>query len=836
LFGLDSFNASLPLSNHGFDPIAGAGVLSTPSDTKVGGPLSQLLPQDEVDPFTGKGYLLEADDATVFKTVDALVKRQEPLAKNRLAQDRHWTATKGGYTFSSLTKQDNQDIYTQTWPAGYASGLRIGAVPNKQADLCQKLVETLLVDPPKLDPEATTDDEAAQRGAELAREFLTQDATEAGTDDLTLFASQTERATTRASVFNHYWVDPTGGGSIPKQIKAHPMATDPANPLDAVNPMTGQPEPTTDYVLRYVTAGTDEAPAQFTEHPAEAEKVWLPKIRVDQMGREHVRLFPESANLQNAQKVVCLWYATVEECRRRWPEHFDGLSDAELTAYCAWTPQRPAALLPSALRARWRTGKADQSSDSTQWTADERLVFFYLYYCVSEPGYPEGCAIVVNGANNGTVFHKDTLSATVEVPSGTRQDAVVTDTKPMDLPLAQLMLLPDAEDGDPMGKAFMSRIGGPGEAAATMATAMMEAIDITLHPARFATATSPLTNDDVEASRATGDFATVLTKDDYPDYEKPRELPGAFFPYMQWLQDGMDSSAGLRPPDRANEAKVKSGVALRIEVAEATKTLTRMNHALHTCWTRHGRIKLQLAMKHFSVPQLLRYTGNDGVANQEWFSGNDFARVGNIAVMSGTGTMMPPIERVNFVLQLAQAGLMDRDTALEVAVPAYRRTIGAPDDPHLQRVERQISSFLEGMPEGYEAQAAQYAEAVQAHAMQAQAVLAVDPTAMIPPEPEAPWTPFATLPMDVKPAIAAMRERRLAALMAKVEFSEQPKVWQEVAKQAYAVAAQAMQAGQMAAQMAAMPQTPPAGQVVAGPNAGNPEAQEAQATPALMVA
>lgn len=789
---------------------------------------AKLLPPDqtEVDPFTGKGPLLEADDATVYKTVNALVLRQEPLAKNRLAQDRHWVATKNGYQFSSLTKQDNQDVYTQTWPPGYAANLRVGAVPNKQADLCQKLVETLLVDPPKLDPEATTDDEAAQRGADLAREFLTQDATEAGTDDLTLFAYQIDAATTRASTYNHYWVDPTGGGSIPKQIKAHPQALDPAQPLDAIDPATGLPVPTTDYVLRYVTAGDENGQgAQFTENPSEAERVWLPKIRVDKMAREHVRFFPETADLQSAQKVVLLWCASVEECRRRWPEHFDGVSESDITAYCAWTPQRPSVLLPSALRSRWRTGKADQTGEAP-YTADERLVFFYVYYCVSEPDYPEGCAIVVNGAKGGTVFHKDTLSATVEVPTGTKQDQTATDIKTLDLPMAQVKLLPDAEDGDPTGKAFMSRVGGPGEAAGTMATAMMEAIDITLHPARYATATSPVDSDKVEASRATGDFVTVVSKDDFPMYEEPRDLPGEFFPYIQWLQDGMDSIAGIRPPDSAGEAKVKSGIALRIEVAEATKTLTRMNTAVHKAWERHGRVKLQLVMKHFSVPQLLRYTGADGVANQEWFSGNDFARVGNVVIQSGTGTMMPATERVNFVLQLRAAGLMDPDTALEIAIPAYRRTLGAPDNPHLQRIERQVSSFLEGMPEGWDVQQAQYQQAVAQHAMLAQQMLAADPEAMIPPEPDAPWTPFAVLPMDAEPAIAMMRRRRLGALMAKAEFSAQPTAWKQVAVDAYTVAAASAQPAPQAPQAGA-----PAGAQVVPPTSTN-----APETPGLTVA
>ena len=752
------------------------GVVSSPALTEAPQP-------DPVDPFTGKGPLLEADDREAFKQIDELVRRQDALARNRLQQDKHYTATKLGYWGSSLIKVEDQDQYKQSYLPGTIGQLRVGAVPNKQADLCQKLTETLLVDPPKLEPEAEDDDESAQRGAELAREYLHQDATEAGTDDLTLFAAQIEGATTRASTFNWYWVDPAGGGAIPKQVKAHPLATDPANPLDAVDEM-GQPIPTTDYVLRYVTES-----GQFTVNPSEAERVWMPRQRVEKLGREHVRLYPETADLHSAQQSIVLYYCTVAEAKRRWPETLGELTDPEWEPICGWAPQRAQVLLPTALRARWKAGRADSSKAGS---LDQRLVFFYAYFGLSEPQYPEGAELIVNGANGGFVFHKDTLSATVEMPSGTQQDEMVTDTKDLDLPLVQIRLLADVDDRDPMGRCFMERISGAGEAGATLATAMMEAIDQVLHPVRYSMATSPLDADDVEAARATGDFAQVMSKEDVPVLEDPRPLPVAFFNMIGWNYDQMDSAAGIRPPDSAQEAKVKSGVALRIEVSEATKALTRMNYAVHAAWERHGRIKLQQAMKHFSVPQLLRYVGVDGAAKQEWFTGNDFARVGNITIQSGTGTMLPWSEKVNLSLQLQGAGLMDADEAADIARPAFSKQLGATENVHVQRIERQVSSWLEGMPEGWDQQAAQYQQAVALHAEMTKDILA-DPMGEVPPMPEAPWTPFAVEPMDAEPPIAAIRKRRLAKLMAKVEFSSQPEPWKQVVRDAYTQAVQAIQ-------------------------------------------
>ena len=621
------------------------------------------------------------------------------MAKNRLALDTHYTATKLGYWGSTLIKVENQNQYVQSYLPGTQARLQSSAVPNKQAELCQKLVETLMVDPPVLDPEAEDDDETAQRGAELAREYLTQDARENGTDDLTLFAAQLEAATTRASTFNHYWIDPTGGGSVPKQIKAHPLAVDPANPLDAPD---GQP--TTDYVLRYVTAD-----GQFTVHPAEAERVWVPRVRIKMLGREHVRLFPEDADIHHAQQVVVLDYCTVSEARRRWPETVGQMDDAQLVPLIGWSPERAASLLPSSMRRQWRAASAAALKGEKVAGLDQRLVFFYAYYGLADRDYPEGAAVFVSGAGGGTLLGRDTLSAEVEVPSGVTQDETVRDSKPMDIPVVQIRLLPDTDDRDPTGVAFMRRVSGAGEAGATMATAMMEAIDQVLHPVRYSIGTSAADSDDVESARATGDFVHVNTMDEVPQLEERRDLPAAYFNQQEWLYAQMDGSAGLRPPDTANEAKVKSGVALRIEVSEATKALTRMNYAYHVAVQRHGRIKLQLAMKYFTVPQLLRYVGVDGAAKQEWFTGNDFAGVGTVAIKTGTGTMLPPTEKVNFAIQLQGVGLMDPDEAADVARPAFSKQLGVTENPHVQRIERQVSSWLEGPPEGWMEQAQAFA-------------------------------------------------------------------------------------------------------------------------------
>jgi hypothetical protein len=775
-----------------------AGVEPLPAGSGNALAAMQRVMPEHIDPFTGKGELLEADDKDAFKAIDELWRRQEPLALSRLAQDTHWTAIKGGYQFSSLYKVPDQDVYQQNFPPGQ---LVRAAVPNKQADLCNKLTETLLVDAAKPDPQPETDDEDAQAGAEMAREFLTQDGGEAGTDDATVFWYAVEGATTKASTFLHVWVDPVGGGSVPKQIKAHPKATDPAFPLDAIDEATGQPIPTVDYALRYVTAGDEENPPQFTVNPSEAERVWLPKLRVDKMDRRHVRLYPETAGIHDARKAIIAWYCTVGEARLRWPETVGQMEDAQIAQLCEWQPPRAMAMLPPVLRARW---KQSASKDAKGQVNDERLLFYYGFYHLATPDYPEGAFLFLSGAQGGIGFGKGPLSATVEMPDGVTQDARVTDTKCLDIPIVQVMLVQDPDDGDPTGKAVIARIGGAGEAGATIVTSLLEQIDKILHPARFATATSPLTDDDIESSRAGDRLATIMSREDAPVYEDAPDLPANTLDVVDWNYAQMDSAIGLnKPAQGSDDSQEVSGVARRIAVNQALVSVSRMQHGVNVAWERYWRIKLQLAMAHFSVPQLLRYVGVDGAAKQEWFTGNNFARVGQITVASGTGTLMPPGEKVNYVLQLQEVGYLDPDEAHDIARPAFAKQLGVPENPHVQRIERQVSSWLEGPPEGWEAQQAQFVQAVQLHSQMAQAAIQQSPdprAAQIPPPPTPPWTPFAVEPMDTEPPIAAIRKRRLSHLMAKVEFSDQPEPWKQVVRDAYTQAAQSVQAAAMQAQ------------------------------------
>lgn len=730
--------------------------------------------------FTGLGELLECDDRQAFTSTHDLVIRQELLARNRLAQDRHWKNIKLGYTWSALEKVQDQDIYRQAFPPG-SETLRPSAVPNKAADLCNKLVEVLNTDPPAPSPQATDDSEEAERATELAAQFLKQDGGEQGTDDDAVFWAQTDLATTSASAYLHTWTDKTGGGWTPSQIKAHPQAQDANNPLVGPNG-----EPTTDYILRYVTEPDEQGMIRFTDNPAEAGKTWLPKIRVEKWGREHIRMFPEDKDLNQCEAIIGLFYCTLSEAKRRWPDTVGQLDEEQLAELCDWLPNRYMVLLPPALRSRWRL-QTGSKTDPKGSSNDQRMMFYYAHYRVSTPDYPEGMAMYVNGAQGGFVLERDTLSAEIETPSRDQQDKMVRETHLMEIPVTPIRLLQDPEERDPTGKAFMARIGSASEAQATLATSFLEAMDKTLHPARFATATSPIEAWQVEESRGTGDFVPVLSAQDFPHYEEPPPIPGSFFQMMEWQTEQLNSIASLpKPLQGADGQQEVSGVARRIAVGQANISLSRMQASWTSARKRYWRIKLQQAMKYFKAPQLLKFVGEDGAYKQEWFTGVDFSHVNSVEMQAGTGTMMPPQEKVQYVSQMVQMQFMSPEEASDAARPTFSMTLGVPPDPAQQRIERQVSSWLEGPPEGWMEQAQAYdAELKQLQAQQPQPQEGQPAPPAPQPQSPAPWTPFKPLGPDDEPHCATIRMRRLRRLINTVRFGAQPERWQKTALDEY---------------------------------------------------
>lgn len=797
------------------------------------------------EPIEGFGDLLEQSDAQVYAAVNNLVLRQELLATNRLEQDIHWTRVHAGITFSRLEQSQDQSRYRAALPPGVGDQITAAAVPNKAQDLCNKAVETLMSDPPKPLPKPVNDSEEAERAAEMSKRWLEIDGGEAGTNDNATFFAALDASTYRSTAYQEYWVDKQGGGYVPLQIKAHPQAQDPNNPLMAVDPATGQPLPTTDYILRYVTPADETGARQFTQNPSDAEQVWQPRIRIDVLYREHVRVFPEDKDVHSADAYIRLGYCTLGQAKKRWKAIAE-LDEKDQLALLNWQPPRFQVLLPPALRSRWNLGLgSDKEANQKGGSNDERMVFWYRWCKKACPDYKRGASVYVTGALNGFVFERETLSAEVSIPASAIQGNSATgkenakDLREMDLPIVQVRLIQDTEARDPTGKPLIGRFAGSSEVKSVLVNGYAKMMDRKLNPASFTPSKSPVAGFQVTNSRATGDSVPIFSRDDIPTWEPQPNLPENFLNIITYLDNQMDSAASSsKPAQGASDQQEVSGVARQLAIRQSNISMSRFNQAHLEAYSRHCRIKVQLAMAYFTAPQLIRYTGDDGAYKQEWWTGADFALVSDVGIQPGTGTMQSAQEKVNYAFTATQMRFLNAGDAQDIVRNAIAASLGAPDDPSQQRVERQCAAWLQGPPEGWveqktaqqqqmQAAQAQMAPAMQQWQMQAQQAQAtgqpVPPQPQMPPMPQV-WSPFAPLPTDTEPEIADLRRRRIRKLIDSAKFAAADPLWQQQAIQAYMVARQAAaaaaqpQPGQP--QQGQQPQPPKSPQPASGQSEG----------------
>ena len=647
--------------------------------------------------FKGMGPWLTKSGQVLFLVVDELVRRQELLALNHLAVDRHFSLIKQGYAFSTLTKDQNRSTYRCELPAGTSSNM-IQAVPNKTWDLCNKATETVLVDFAQPNVTPIDNSQKARAAAKVAQRVLDQNSGEAGSNDVRLFFEALDRALVCSSSYIERWTDPVGGGYIPLQILAHPEATDPANPLVGPDGM-----PTTDPVLRYITAPDG---GKFTDDPTQAAPEWQPKIRASIWGREHVRVFPETCPVDDAEKIILQGYCTLAEAKRRWPKIAD-MDQAQLNTLLDWTPPRFLDLLPPFLQARWNF--ASTMEKEKQGSSDERLLFYYHLYAKASPENKRGVDLVLSGADEGTILNRDVLAAIV--PSTKKPD--VKEVRCLDIPITQLTPRADPDGRDPSGLSYLWLFSGAVEFDAALMTAFLEMVALWVHPDSYQPSTSPVQAAQVRNSRLTGEPIPILRPEDKPVYGNQPVLPNSFWQSIEHNASAIESIASMTKPLTGSDRQPEvSGKARQIAVQQAMVGLSRMQYPVNAARARDARITLQLTMRDVTTEQTVRFMGKGGTWEAQTWTGVDFAMVGGVEIKFGTGTMLAPEAKVNYLGNLQTAGLISPEVARDAARTAYAPALGITDSPHEQYVERSIKAWLAGPPEGWLEQWKQHKQAL----------------------------------------------------------------------------------------------------------------------------
>ena len=707
--------ASLPAVPRGH--LAGDG--TEPGDTS----------QSQPSTITPPGMTLEHASAPVkFKAVDALVRSQDRMTRNDYAVDTHFRRVRAGVPFSRLDKIPNQSI----WVAKLPNGLNresAAAVPNKADDLCNKVEDTLMADPPQPDPTPHVQGQTAQAAGKLAAAFLHLDGGENGTNDIETYRWALNNAFTGASSYLHYRIDATGGGYQPTQKLAHPQAQDAANPLvaqvpvqnaDPTQPPTMIEERSSNPILRYVSPPTPEAPAgTFVEDASQADKTWLPKIVIERMRREQVRCIPGAATADTATAIILIRYTTLSDATREWPETVGQMTVEQLSQLAQWKPAQAELIVPFSLKASGdgQTGPSREEVGSFAPMMQRRM-WSYRLYIIACPEYPRGYWLDITGANGGLVLDEKDMEYTVQLPTDG------TAVRCREIPVIQIRPQQDVDGGNPKGWPFIARFAGGSELDATLFGAFTDFCENMLHPHVFIRSTASVDDDDwFDRTRP----IILHPQDQPPTYEQFPNLP----PILQILENlgqRNDVMSGLTATAQGlDSSNSVSGVAKNAVVRQAQISMSGFQQNLLAGFSKGWRVKCQIVQADFTIPQLVDFTGLEGSDEPTWWTGENFAGVDRVGIQPGTGTMMTPETKAQYVAFLQGQQWLQPDQAADVALPGIRSDLGLPQDPYVAAIERSIDTWLLGPPEGWVEAWNSYQQQLQAYQAQQQQMAAQQP-------------------------------------------------------------------------------------------------------------
>ena len=836
--------------------IAGDG--TEPGGNAGGKPVTDAPADDAAEPQP-QATLVDASDVDAFRTVDQLTKSQDRLRRNRHAIDTYHTWLDSNVPFGRLDKVPNQNVWTAKLAPG-VSMERSAAVPNKAADLCTKVVDALLADPPKPNPQPHVDDESVDAAADLASEVLRQNAGESGINEIQQYRWALRNALTRSTSFLEFDVDEDGGGYQAYQVLAHPQAQDPANPREAVDPMTGMALPAVNPILRFVSAQ-----GQFVEEASQADRSWLPKLVVRRHARTKVVCIPATASVEDADMLILTDFCTIAEGRTRWKETVGTMTSEDLAALAQWRPSYADMIVPFTFRGGQADGIAGPSVDEVGSFSPllQRRMFFHRCFISKSTEYPDGLHLDITGANGGQRLGQQTMEYEVTLPVGGKE------TRCRDIPMVQVTPNQDVDGMDPMGWPFEARFDGSAQADAMQLSSYLDALERMANPHVFLRSNAAIDDDEwFDRSKP----IVIGPQDQAPFYEQFSPLPPVVA-FSEYLQTRQDTASGLTATAQGLDSpNAQSGIAKRLTVRQAQISLAGIQQQLHAAMTRGWRISCQWIQATFTIPQLIRFSGED-VSNQEqWWTGSDFSGIDTIGIEPGTGTFMTAEDKANYVAFLQGQQWLDPERAAEIGITGIARDLGLPTDATTAAVERSVAVWLKGPPEGWVEQWQAYQQQKQVYD-QAQAKFAADqqafqqyttlaataqagppsgtlgpeaqtekagidyqsasiqlgalqmqnPTAGTPPTapqippPQKPWTPFPTRANDTEPDVARKWMKRLSHLQMSPRFDAQDPSWRQCADDKYNLSRQAF-----ATATGAAPQNPTAGQPHQPQQAGKP--------------
>lgn len=660
-----------------YDEITGLPT-SSPGGARQDEPTAEPSRRRKPPPETARGPLLDKAKKDAAKLLNRMWEGQDRTWKSHRER---WKANRlrmeGVLGVQLVRKKESPDeVQAYAPPGGHA----IPPMLNKMARNARRLLAMLYADPPMPEGVPSGGPDHNPEKAEFATRVLQEVGGESGIDDLDSAKEAVRAGFAHGSGFRRYWTDPKGGGHRPREIMAHPAA--PTEDAALVDPATGQPAVT--FEKRFV--GED---GTLTDDPEQAELEWLPKLCVEVGDGRQVRPIPEVArHIGECDGLMWRCFVPFSDLRAIAPKWAAALEDEPERAkkILGYEPQNPRDFLPDFIRETEKDikpieGESDDSRDTVEIPDDHLVLVTMCWYTVT-PSYPKGCYILVAGEEE-TVY---------------RSEWVMEDGKKRDIPVDQFKQF-SSWSRDFYGMGLADLLGNMGELVASILSIMLEHLDRFSTRKTFIPMTSNLTPKLMESM--TGSY--VPYSGEKPSFEDIPDLPAALPAMLDRFLLEHDEEAGIGGPGAqgGSDPNIQSGLHQQQVMEAVAIGLSDVKQNTEKGHKRGWRIQLQEVKEGFTTEQELSWVGEDGQYKQQAFHGSDLTGTKEITMAKGSFTGMTPSAKMAIAEHAQSLGLLTTQQLKKSWMGNQGGLLGVQDDPHYQRVKRQIAEWEKGPPEGY---------------------------------------------------------------------------------------------------------------------------------------
>jgi hypothetical protein len=407
-------------------------------------------------------------------------------------------------------------------------------------------------------------------------------------------------------------------------------------------------------------------------------------------------------------------------------------------------PEEARDLLPPIYRPRNFDSGSEKVTESS-------LVFTLTVYYRQQPDYPKGFYGVFAGSTSAPLLlHRQPWVDETAEP------------RPLDVPLAQFKQFDREEDSYGLGS--MAILGPGNEIRAAMKGTMLEHLYRFLNRKTYVPITSSYNAKVAQAAMGT---VVPINPGGEPKTEDVPDFPQPAIQMHEDVTAEMDEDVGLAPVAQGeNPPSVQSGLHAQTLIEQVNVGLSDVRQNTARALERGWRIELQLMRAFFDVPTRLSYLDEDGAYKEQVWSGADLGSTKDVRVMRGSFTMLAPSAKMAIAEMMFNTrdpatghGLITAAQLKRIAIGNVGGLLAVQDDPHWQRIRRQINAWKEGPPKD-----------------------AVDDEAVA----MASARIFAAVPADEEQDIALLRHDELRRLISSVRYQRWPAPWRIGLDQEYA--------------------------------------------------